>query len=228
MPRESKTAKSARAVEINARLAEAYPDARCSLDHRSALELLVATILAAQCTDKRVNLETPALFEAYPDAQAFADADLDELAGRIRSTGFYRNKARSIRNACRKIVDEHGGRVPETIEELIELPGVARKTANVVLGTWFGKTEGIVVDTHVTRLAGRLKLTSRKTNQGDKIEKDLMKLLPREEWTMFAHRLVFHGRACCSARSPDCAGCCVRDLCPSAGKVGMAGKRCRS
>jgi endonuclease-3 len=228
MPRESNAAKSARAVEINARLAEAYPDARCSLDHRSALELLVATILAAQCTDKRVNLETPALFEAYPDAPAFARADLDELAERIRSTGFYRSKARNVRNACRKIVDEHGGRVPETMDELVELPGVARKTANVVLGTWFGKNEGIVVDTHVTRLAGRLKLTSRKTNQGDRIEKDLMKLLPREQWTVFAHRLVFHGRARCTARKPDCPGCCVRDLCPSAGKVRTAPQRGRT
>ncbi|MFW5733041.1 MAG: endonuclease III [Planctomycetota bacterium] len=219
MPRESKANKRKRAVEINDRLAKEYPGAECSLDYENPFQLLVATILAAQCTDARVNMVTPDLFEAFDSPRAFAAADREDIEQAVRSCGFYRNKARSIQGAASRIVEEHDGEVPDTMDELLDLPGVARKTANVILGTAFGKNEGIVVDTHVTRLAGRLKLTTRKNNQGDKIEKDLQDLLPREEWTMFAHRLVFHGRQCCTARTPDCDNCCLNDLCPSAGKV---------
>jgi endonuclease-3 len=217
MPRESKAAKKARATQINDRLAREYPDAWCSLDYQNPLQLLVATILAAQCTDERVNQVTPALFDKYPDAQAFARATQEELQQEIRSTGFFRNKARNIIGACGRIVQEHGGKVPETMEQLVALPGVARKTANVVLGTALGKNEGVVVDTHVKRLSNRLKLTA----QSDpvKIEKDLCDLLPRQDWTMFSHRLVFHGRATCTARKPDCDNCCIQQLCPSGGKV---------
>ncbi|MFP4139115.1 MAG: endonuclease III [Phycisphaerae bacterium] len=219
MPRESKANKRKRAVEINDRLAKEYPGAECSLDYENPFQLLVATILAAQCTDARVNMVTPDLFEAFDSPRAFAAADREDIEQAVRSCGFYRNKARSIQGAASRIVEEHDGEVPDTMDELLDLPGVARKTANVILGTAFGKNEGIVVDTHVTRLAGRLKLTTRKNNQGDKIEKDLQDLLPREEWTMFAHRLVFHGRQCCTARTPDCDNCCLNDLCPSVGKV---------
>jgi endonuclease III len=219
MPRESKANKRKRAVEINDRLAKEYPGAECSLDYENPFELLVATILAAQCTDARVNMITPDLFDTFDSPRAFATADREDIEQAVRSCGFYRNKAKSIQGAASRIVEEHDGDVPDTMDELLDLPGVARKTANVILGTAFGKNEGIVVDTHVTRLAGRLKLTTRKNNQGDKIEKDLQDLLPREEWTMFAHRLVFHGRQCCTARKPDCDNCCLNDLCPSAGKV---------
>lgn len=219
MPRESKADKRTRAGEINDRLAKEYPDAECSLDFQNPFQLLVATILAAQCTDARVNLTTPELFEAYPTPADLAAADRGHVEELIRSCGFYRNKAKSIQGAAGRIVEEHDGEVPDTMNELLALPGVARKTANVILGTAFRKNEGVVVDTHVTRLAGRLKLTARKNNQGDKIEKDLQTLLPQETWTMFAHRLVFHGRQCCTARKPDCQTCCLNDLCPSAGKV---------
>ncbi len=219
MPRESKADKRTRAGEINDRLAKEYPDAECSLDFQNPFQLLVATILAAQCTDARVNLTTPELFEAYPTPADLAAADRGHVEELIRSCGFYRNKAKSIQGAASHIVEEHDGEVPDTMDELLALPGVARKTANVILGTAFRKNEGVVVDTHVTRLAGRLKLTARKNNQGDMIEKDLQTLLPQETWTMFAHRLVFHGRQCCTARKPDCQTCCLNDLCPSAGKV---------
>lgn len=219
MPRESKADKRTRAGEINDRLAKEYPDAECSLDFQNPFQLLVATILAAQCTDARVNLTTPELFEAYPTPADLAAADRGHVEELIRSCGFYRNKAKSIQGAAGRIVEEHDGEVPDTMNELLALPGVARKTANVILGTAFRKNEGVVVDTHVTRLAGRLKLTARKNNQGDMIEKDLQTLLPQETWTMFAHRLVFHGRQCCTARKPDCQTCCLNDLCPSAGKV---------
>jgi endonuclease-3 len=219
MPRESKANKRRRAEEINRRLAKEYPHAECSLDYETPLQLLVATILAAQCTDARVNQITPELFEQYPSAEDLAAADREDIEELIRSCGFYRNKAKSIQGAAARIADVHDGEVPDTMPELLALPGVARKTANVILGTAFGKNEGVVVDTHVTRLAGRLKLTARKNNQGDKIEKDLQDLLPQEEWTMFAHRLVFHGRQCCTARKPDCEHCCLNDLCPAAGKV---------
>jgi endonuclease-3 len=219
MPRESKAHKRRRAEEINRRLANEYPRAECSLDYDNPFQLLVATILAAQCTDARVNQITPELFEQYPSPENLAAAGREDIEELIRSCGFYRNKAKSIQGAAARIVDEHDGEVPDTMPELLALPGVARKTANVILGTAFGKNEGVVVDTHVTRLAGRLNLTARKNNQGDKIEKDLQSLLPQEEWTMFAHRLVFHGRQCCTARKPDCERCCLNDLCPSAGKV---------
>ena len=202
-----------------AALNEAYPDATCSLDHRSPLQLLVATILSAQCTDKRVNIVTKDLFRKYKTAADYAAAAQEELAEDIHSTGFYRNKAKSIRGAAARIVAEFGGKVPDEMDDLLSLPGVARKTANVVLGSVFGRNDGVVVDTHVMRLSGRLKLTRHKNNQSDRIEKDLMKLIPRESWSLFSHQLVHHGRAVCSARKPDCPHCPLRDLCPSAGKV---------
>lgn len=219
MPRESKKARTERAGEILEILRQEYPDAWCSLDYDNPLQLLVATILAAQCTDRRVNIVTEDLFRKYDNAEDFARADVSELQDEIRSTGFFRNKSKSIIGAARKIVDEHDGQVPDKMEDLLKLPGVARKTANVVLGSAFHKNAGIVVDTHVTRLANRLRLTAHKTNAGDKIEKDLMDLIPQEDWTFFAHALVHHGRAICTARKPDCPNCPLGDLCPSAGKV---------
>ncbi|GIV75697.1 endonuclease III [Litorilinea aerophila] len=196
------------------RLHQEYPDARCALHHENPLQLLVATILSAQCTDERVNQVTPELFARYPTAEAFAQADLEELEQAVRSTGFYRNKARNIQQACRRIVAEYGGQVPDTMEELLTLPGVARKTANVVLGTAFGIADGIVVDTHVKRLANRLGLTQE--SNPEKIERDLQALVPREEWIDISHLLIFHGRQVCSARKPRCAACVLNDLCPSA------------
>jgi len=219
MPRESQAARKRRAGEIIAALRKAYPDARCALHHSNPLELLVATILSAQCTDERVNRVTPALFARYRTAKDYAEVPQEVLEQEIRSTGFYRNKAKSIRAAAAQIVAEHGGRVPDSMEALLALPGVARKTANVVLGTAFGRDEGIVVDTHVMRLAGRLGLTRRKDNQGDKMEKELCAIVPREQWTLFSHLLIFHGRAVCTARKPRCAGCPVQGLCPSAFRV---------
>jgi endonuclease-3 len=219
VPRESKKARTERAGEILEILRQEYPDAWCSLDYDNPLQLLVATILAAQCTDRRVNIVTEDLFRKYDNAEDFARADVSELQDEIRSTGFFRNKSKSIIGAARKIVDEHDGQVPDKMEDLLKLPGVARKTANVVLGSAFHKNAGIVVDTHVTRLANRLRLTAHKTNAGDKIEKDLMDLIPQEDWTFFAHALVHHGRAICTARKPDCPNCPLGDLCPSAGKV---------
>jgi endonuclease III len=199
---------------INRRLARMYPDAHCALHHDNALQLLIATILSAQCTDVRVNMVTPALFARYPDAKAFAAADPRELETLIQSTGFFRNKARNIIACCRKIVDEHGGKVPSTLEELVPLPGVGRKTANVVLGDAFD-TPGITVDTHVGRLSRRLGLTSQ--TDAEKVERELMKLLPRKDWTVFSHRMIFHGRQVCGARKPNCAGCALNDLCPKIG-----------
>jgi endonuclease-3 len=198
-------------------LARLYADAHCALHHDNPLQLLVATILSAQCTDARVNLVTPALFARYPDAHAFATADQRELENLIRSTGFFRNKARNIIACCRQLVDQHGGEVPATMEELVPLPGVGRKTANVILGTAFG-TPGLTVDTHVGRLSRRLGLT-RETDPV-KVERDLARVLPRKEWTMFGHRLIFHGRQVCHARKPDCAGCGLSALCP---RIGVAG-----
>jgi endonuclease III len=209
-----------KAQERVARLVEAlpkvYPNAHTELEFKNPLELLVATILSAQCTDKRVNMVTPALFKKYRTARAYANAPQSRLEIAIKSTGFFRNKAKSIRAAMRAIADEHGGKVPATMEELRELPGVGRKTANVVLGNAFGKNEGIVVDTHVTRLSQRLGLTKHK--DPEKIERDLMKLVPREEWTNWSHWLIWHGRRRCYARKPDCANCEIFTLCPS-GKV---------
>ena len=193
-----------------------YPHAHCELDFRNALELLVATILSAQSTDKRVNMVTPALFRKYRTAKDYAGAPLPELENAIKSTGFYRNKAKSIRGAMREIVEKHGGKVPDTMEELCALPGVGRKTANVVLGNAFHKNEGIVVDTHVIRLSQRLGLTKQKDPV--KIEHDLMKLIPREDWTDWSHWLIWHGRRRCYARKPECSRCEVFKLCPS-GKV---------
>src|SRR5256885_1773698 len=212
-----------------ARLVEAlpkvYPGAHCELDYRNPLELFIATILSAQCTDKRVNMVTPALFKKYRTAKDYASAAPTELENAIKSTGFYRNKAKSIRAATSIIARKFGGKVPDSMEELRELPGVGRKTANVVLGNAFGKNEGIVVDTHVIRLSQRLGLTKHK--DPEKIERDLMKLVPKEHWTNWSHWLIWHGRRRCYARKPDCANCEVFRLCPS-GKVflrtGMARK----
>ena len=193
-----------------------YPTAHCELNFRNPLQLLVATILSAQSTDKRVNIVTPALFRKYRTGQDYAEAPLAELENAIKSTGFYRNKAKSIRGAMQEIVEKHGGKVPDTMEELCALPGVGRKTANVVLGNAFHKNEGIVVDTHVIRLSQRLGLTKQKDPV--KIEQDLMKLIPRDRWTDWSHWLIWHGRRRCYARKPDCSGCEVLTLCPS-GKV---------
>ena len=195
---------------------QVYPNAHCELDFRNPLELLVATILSAQSTDKRVNMVTPALFKKYRTAKDYADAPQAELENAIKSTGFYRNKAKSIRGAMRAIVEKHGGKVPATMEELYALPGVGRKTANVVLGNAFHKNEGIVVDTHVIRLSQRLGLTKHKDPV--KIELDLMKLVPREHWTNWSHWLIWHGRRRCFARKPDCGQCEVLGLCPT-GKI---------
>ena len=219
MPRESKADKIARTAKIIRALRKAHPDARCALKHATPLELLVATILSAQCTDVRVNIVTAELFKKYRTAADYAAAPQEQLEREIRSTGFFRNKARSIRTTAERILAEFDGKVPDTMEDLLTLNGVARKTANVVLGNAFGKNEGIVVDTHVMRLTRRLKLSARKNNQGDKMEADLMKLLPRRGWAEFSHLLVFHGRGVCTARKPDCQGCCISALCPSAFKV---------
>lgn len=203
-----------RMPEILRLLHKTYPDAQCELNFESPLELLVATVLSAQCTDERVNMVTPELFAAYPDAKAYAEADLEDLQEVIRSTGFFRNKSKNLQNACRRIVEEYGGEVPDTMEELVKLPGVARKTANVVLGNAYNVAEGIAVDTHVKRLANRLALSSETTPE--KIERDLMDLAPRDAWTDVSHLLIFHGRRVCSAKKPDCAACTISHLCPSA------------
>lgn len=201
---------------IIAKLEQRYPDARCALEHTNPLELLVATILSAQCTDVRVNLVTKDLFLKYRTAADYADADPELFQQEIKSTGFFRNKTRSILGMARALAERHGGRVPRSMNELTGLPGVGRKTANVVLGTAFGINDGVVVDTHVQRIAGRLKLT-RQTDP-DKIEQDLMKLVPRPAWTQFGHTLIHHGRQICQARKPKCEICPVNELCPSAGK----------
>jgi endonuclease III len=195
-------------------LAKLYPDARCSLDHRGPLQLLIATILSAQCTDERVNMVTPALFAKYPDAKAFAEADLDELQTMIQSTGFFRNKAKSIIGCCKAIVGQHGGQVPGTLEELVALGGVGRKTANVVLGNAFG-VPGLVVDTHVLRLSRRMGLTKQKTPE--KVEQELMQIIPEQEWVAFGHRMIYHGRRVCKALKPNCEGCSLNPFCPKIG-----------
>ncbi|MDQ3119636.1 MAG: endonuclease III [Verrucomicrobiota bacterium] len=197
-------------------LPEVYPGAHCELDFKTPLQLLVATILSAQCTDKRVNLVTPKLFARYRSAADFAKAPQETLENEIRSTGFFRSKAKSIRATAAAIAEGHGGKVPETMEALHELPGVGRKTANVVLGNAFGKEEGVVVDTHVARLSQRLRLT--KQTVAEKIEGDLMKVVPRERWTIWSHWLIWHGRRRCFARRPDCRHCEIFRLCPS-GKI---------
>jgi endonuclease III len=211
-----------RAKALVQALPKVYPDAHCELDFKTPLQLLIATILSAQCTDKRVNLVTPALFAKYRSAQDYANAPSAELEKAIQSTGFFRNKTRSIRAATAAIVKEHGGRVPQTMAELRALPGVGRKTANVVLGNAFQKDEGIVVDTHVARLAQRLGLTSQQ--DPEKIECDLMKLIQRKQWTNWSHWLIWHGRRRCFARKPDCSNCELLRLCPSGRKFIRAGE----
>ncbi len=211
--RESKAARRARAQEVFRLLSEEYPDAHCELDYRDPFQLAVATILSAQTTDERVNQVTPELFRRYPDARALAAARQEDVEEIIRSTGFYRNKARNIIGFARALVGEHDGEVPADMEALTRLPGVGRKTANVILGNAFGINEGIVVDTHVKRLARLLGLT--KETDPVKIERDLMELFPREQWTMLSHLLIWHGRRVCIARRPRCEACVIAHLCPS-------------
>jgi len=214
-PRETQAAKAERLGRILAVLDQTYPNAHCELDHSNPLELLIATILSAQCTDKRVNLVTPGLFRKYPSAAVFAQAPAEELERAIQSTGFFRNKAKNIRACCQALVEKHGGSVPRTMDELTALGGVGRKTANVVLGNAFGLNDGIVVDTHVARLSQRLGLSAQ--TDPAKIETELMTLVPRDRWTLFSHWLIWHGRRRCSARKPDCEGCELRSSCPRAG-----------
>jgi len=198
-------------------LARTYPGVVCALHHRSAWELTVATILSAQCTDVRVNLVTPALFKAFPTPKAMAAASLPELEELIRTTGFFRNKAKSIKGAAQAVVKEFGGKVPQTMEELLRLPGVARKTANVVLGSWFKIPLGVVVDTHVMRLTRRLELT--KESAPEKVEQDMIKIIPQDHWIAFSHELIHHGRQICIARKPRCADCTLEKLCNSSDKT---------
>lgn len=208
------TGEAQRIASVRRTLKRMYPDPECALTHRNSFELLVATILSAQCTDERVNLATPELFRRWPDARALAAADRSELEDVIRSTGFFRNKSKNLQGAAQVICDEFGGEVPTTMEELLTLPGVARKTANVVLGTAFGIAAGVVVDTHVTRVAQRLRLTQ--ATQPPRIEQDLMELFPRGDWIWLAHALIWHGRRLCRARNPDCAACALARYCPAA------------
>lgn len=207
----------ARVGQIIAGLDRLYPNATCALTHRNAWELLVATILSAQCTDVRVNMVTPGLFEKYPTVQDFAVLEPGQLEPDIRSTGFFRNKSKSVVGAARKVVADFGGNVPHTMEDLLSLPGVARKTANVVLGTWFKKNDGVVVDTHVTRISRRLELTQQEDAR--KIEEDLMQIIPRPRWTDFSHEVIWHGRKLCVARGPKCADCGLEKLCHAADKT---------
>lgn len=203
------------ATQVVAALRRDYPEVTCELTHANPLQLLIATILSAQCTDERVNKVTPALFRKYPTAAHFAKASLPELEAAIQSTGFFRNKAKNIQACCRKLVAEHQGEVPSTLEQLVELPGVGRKTANVVLGTALGLASGVVVDTHVTRLSQRLGLTTH--TDAEKIERDLMGLLPESEWILFSHRMIHHGRRVCGARKPLCEQCALNGICPKMG-----------
>lgn len=198
-------------------LAEMYPNAKCALHHSNAWELLVATILSAQCTDVRVNMVTPGLFKKYPTPKDFAALKPETLEPEIRSTGFFRNKARSLVGAAQKVVNEFGGKVPDEMDKLLTVPGVARKTANVVLGSWYGKAEGVVVDTHVHRISRRLELT--KHNDAGKIEQDLMRVIPRDQWIDFSHRVIWHGRALCIARKPKCVDCKLENICYAADKT---------
>jgi endonuclease III len=221
-----------RAIETLDRLKGLYPDARCSLNYEGALQLMIATILAAQCTDERVNKVTPALFDRYPDARSFAESDLLELETYVKSTGFYHNKAKNIRSACQRIMEVYGGEVPRTMDDLTSLAGVARKTANVVLSNAYGINWGFTVDTHVTRLANRMGFTIHQ--DAVKIEQDLMKLLPQAEWENMSIHWIYHGRAICDSRKPLCEQCDLADLCDSAGKVNRTqelarkGKKVRS
>jgi endonuclease-3 len=206
-----------RIASILAILERTYPNAVCALNHRNAWELTVATILSAQCTDVRVNLVTPALFRAFPTPKTMAKASLPEIEELIRSTGFFRNKAKSIQGAARIVVEQFGGEIPRTMDEILRLPGVARKTANVVLGSWYGIADGVVVDTHVMRLSRRLELT--KETSPDKIERDLMKIIPQDHWIDFSHELIHHGRQVCIARKPRCIDCTLEKLCFSSDKT---------
>ncbi len=208
------TKKQERAHDIAVRLKQMYPKAKCSLDFTNAFELLIATMLSAQSTDARVNIVTKSLFRKYPDAAAFARATQQEMERDVKQTGFYRNKAKAVIAAAKAIMERHGGEVPSTMDELTTLPGVGRKTANVVLSNAFKKPVGVVVDTHVARLSGRLGLTE--SSDPVKIEEDLMQLIPQKEWTSFSHRLIEHGRAICIARKPKCSECRLNELCPSA------------
>lgn len=212
--RESKSALRERLGEIIVQLRATYPDAECALLYRNAWELLVATILSAQCTDKRVNIVTPGLFAQYPTVKAFAEAPREDLEEAIKTTGFFRNKAKNIQGAAHVLLERFGGVVPNTMDALLELPGVARKTANVVLGVAFQVADGVVVDTHVTRLSQRLNLT--REENPTKIERDLMAMVPQADWIDIGHLLIHHGRALCTARKPHCGECPLQELCPSA------------
>jgi endonuclease-3 len=219
-PKSSKGYKPLAPERVNTlldRLDQRYPKANCALHHHSAWELMVATILSAQCTDVRVNMVTPTLFEKYPTPEAFAALEPADLEDDIRSTGFFRNKSKSLVGAARKVISDFGGEVPRTMDELLTIPGVARKTANVVLGSWFKIADGVVVDTHVHRISRRLELT--KNNEPVKIEQDLMKVIPRDHWILFSHQIILHGRAICIARKPKCVDCPLEDLCHAADKT---------
>jgi endonuclease III len=220
MPRESKQAKASRVKKVLSVLQRTYPNAHCELNFSDPLELLIATILSAQCTDKRVNLVTQHLFKKYRSAADYANADPAIFEREIQSTGFFRNKAKSIRACCRALVEKHNGQVPSTMDDLVALDGVGRKTANVVLGNAFHKNYGVVVDTHVGRLAVRLGLT--RHTAPEKVELDLMQQIPREQWAIFSHWLIWHGRRRCYARNPDCANCEVLSLCP---RIGVPGRK---
>ncbi|MEO0456176.1 MAG: endonuclease III [Cyanobacteria bacterium P01_A01_bin.114] len=215
--RKKRLTKKQKALEILARLKRLYPDARCSLDYETPLQLLVATMLSAQCTDERVNQVTPALFDRFPDVYTFAEAEVAEIETLVKSTGFYRNKAKNIHGACCKIITDFAAEVPQSMDELLQLPGVARKTANVVLAHAFGINAGVTVDTHVKRLTNRLGLTQHEVPT--KIEQDLIKLLPQPDWENWSIRLIYHGRAVCDARKPACDRCELSDLCPSGPKL---------
>lgn len=214
MPRENLAALKIRAGKIVRLLRKKYPDAHCALDHKSVHQLMVATILSAQCTDERVNLVTPALFSRYPEVSDYANADSAELERLIYTTGFFRAKAKSLKNSAQALMDNYGGQIPRTLDELVKLPGVGRKTASVILGVGHGLAEGIVVDTHVTRISRLLGFT-RQTDPV-RIEQDLMKIIPHKDWIDYSHLLIWHGRSICKARRPDCPSCPVNKLCPSA------------
>jgi len=207
----------ARVAEILARLDKTYPDVTCALHHHSAWELVVATILSAQCTDVRVNMVVPVLFRKYPTVQDFARLKPEQLEPDIRTTGFFRNKAKSVVGAAKKVVEDFGGQIPDEMDQLLTLPGVARKTANVVLGTWFKKNVGVVVDTHVTRISNRLELSS--GTDARKIEQDLMKLIPQQKWTLFSHQVIWHGRKICIAQRPKCVECPLENICHAGDKT---------
>jgi endonuclease-3 len=212
--RSKKPRIDSRIADVILLLKRKYPDARCTLDFETPHQLLVATVLSAQCTDERVNIVTKDLFKRYRRPKDFAEADIRELERDIRSAGFFRNKAKSIKESARLITNHHGGRIPRSMSELVRLPGVGRKTASVILGTAFGKAEGIAVDTHVMRLSRRLGLSGQK--DAARIEKDLMRIVPRDDWIIFSHLLISHGRAVCHARKPECKSCILRELCPAA------------